>query len=88
MDFGETGVFGLFANSEKALPGAGSSTLVSKTAPSRARPLKNILAGPDGSGGQPEPSGPVRMFFMGRRREGSPPGGWAPGGEWGRKLPK
>ena len=87
-DFGETWVFGFLGNSEKAAPGAGSSTLVSKTAPSRARPLKNILAGPDGSGGQPEPSAPVRMFFTGRGREGSPPGGWAPGGERGRKLPK
>ena len=58
-------------NSEKVAPGAGSSTLVSKTAPSRARPLENILAGLDGLGELPEPSGPVRMFFMGRGREGA-----------------
>ena len=70
-DFGETWVFGFLGNSEKVAPGAGSSYLVSKTAPSRARPLKNILAGLDGLGGPPEPSGPVRMFFMGRGREGA-----------------
>ena len=63
--------FQVFGNSEKVAPGAGSPYLVSKTAPSRARPLKNILAGLDGLGGPPEPSGPVRMFFMGRGREGA-----------------
>ena len=70
-DVGETWVFEFLGKSEKSAPGAGSSSLVSKTAHSRARPIKNILAGPDGSGGPPELSGPVRMFFVDRGREGA-----------------
>ena len=69
--FGKTGFSKILGNSGKVAPGAGSPCLVSKTAPSRARPLKNILAGTDGSGGPPEPSGPARMFFSDRAREGA-----------------
>ena len=69
--WGNLGFRVFLGNSEKVAPGAGSPYLVSKTAPSRARFLKNILAGLDGLGGPPEPSGPVRMFFMGRGREGA-----------------
>ena len=36
---------------------------------SRARAVKNILAGPDGSGAPPEPSGPARIFSTARARE-------------------
>ena len=38
---------------------------------SRARAVKNILAGPDASGGPTEASGPARMFFWDRVREGA-----------------
>jgi len=67
-------VFPLLANSRKMTktgPNGGLPLLVSKTAPSLAQPIKNILVGPDGSGGPPEPSGPTRMFFMGRAHEGA-----------------
>ena len=62
--------FQVLGNSEKSAPGAGSSSLVSTTAPSRARFIKNILAGPDASVGPPEPSGTARIFFLDRARDG------------------
>ena len=62
--------FPVLQNSEKSAPGAGSSSLVSKTAPSRARPIKNVLADPDAPGGLPETSGTARIFFWSRAREG------------------
>ena len=46
----------------KVAPGAGSSYPVSNSAPSRARATKNIPAGPDGSGGPPEPSETARIM--------------------------
>ena len=67
-------VFPFLANSRKMTktgPNGGRPLLVSNTAPSLAQPIKNILVGPDGSGGPPEPSGPTRMFFMGGAREGA-----------------
>ena len=36
-----------------------------------SRPVKTILAGPDASGGPTEASGPARMLFTGRAREGA-----------------
>ena len=50
---------------EKAAPGAGSPYPVTNSAPSRARPVKSILAGPDAGVGPPEASGPARIFFTG-----------------------
>ena len=38
---------------------------------SRARSIKNILVGPDGPCGPPEPSGPARMIFGMRWRNGA-----------------
>ena len=55
--------------SEKVGPTSRPDFGAFQMAVSRARPLKNILAGPDGSGGPPEPSGPAGIFFMGRARE-------------------
>ena len=50
---------------EKAAPGAGSPYPVTNSAPSRARPVKSILAGPDAGVGPPEASGSARTFFTG-----------------------
>ena len=63
--------FQVFGKPEKLAPGAGSPTSVSQISPSRARSETNILAVPDGSGGPPEASGPTRMFFRDRVREGA-----------------
>ena len=59
---GKPGFFRVLGNSEKVAPGAGSSYPVSNSAPSRARATKNIPAGPDGSGGPPEPSETARIM--------------------------
>ena len=40
-----------------------------QTADSRARPIKNVPAGPDASGSPTEASGPAGSFFIGRARE-------------------
>ena len=64
-DFWQTAktlVFAFCRKSDKIPPGAGSSYPVSNSAPSRARSETNIPAGPDSSGGPPEPSETVRMF--------------------------
>ena len=39
-----------------------------ESAVSRARAVKNILAGPDGSGGPAELSGHAKIFFMGAHK--------------------
>ena len=73
-DFGENREnlgFQVLGKSEKPAPGAGSPYPVTNSAPSRARSLKNILAGPGGFGAPPEPSGHARMFSMGCAREGA-----------------
>ena len=59
----KTLVFAFCQKMDNLLPTARSPYSVSKTAPSRARPAKNIPAGPDSSGGPPELSETVRMFF-------------------------
>ena len=58
----KTWIFAFCHKTDNLPPTARSPYSVSKTAPSRARPEKNIPAGPDSSGGPPEPSETVRMF--------------------------
>ena len=61
--------FQVLGKSEKVGPTSRPDFGAFQIAVSRARPIKNILAGPHGSGGPPEPSGPARIFFTGRARE-------------------
>ena len=65
----KTRVFRFWEKSEKVGPTSRPRFGAFQIAVSRARAVKNILAGPDGSGAPPEPSGPARIFFMARARE-------------------
>ena len=65
----KTRVFRFWGKSEKVGPTSRPRFGAFQIAVSRARAVKNILAGPDGSGGPPEPSGSARIFFSVRTRE-------------------
>ena len=65
----KTRVFRFSEKSEKVGPTSRPGFGAFQIAVSRARAVKNILAGPDGSEGPPEPSGPARILLTARARE-------------------
>ena len=67
----KTRVFRFWEKSEKVGPTSRPGFGAFQIAVSRARAVKSILAGPDASVGPPEASGPARMLFWDRVREGA-----------------